>query len=187
MDRDLVVKAQHGDPGAFRTLALASHARLYKAAQGILRDPHLAEDATQQALLDIWRHIKRLRDPAKFEGWSYRLVVHACYAEGKRKATWVPESEIQPGHEPLAGDEFDTVIHRDQLERAFERLSLDHRAVVVLHHLLGLPLEQVAEALDIRIGTVKSRLHRAMQGLRAAVEADARTQRSQPAPQEVVR
>jgi RNA polymerase sigma-70 factor (ECF subfamily) len=187
MDRDLVVKAQIGDTGAFRALALASHARLYKVAQGILRDPHLAEDATQQAMLDIWRYIKRLRDPEKFDGWSYRLVVHACYAESKRKATWLPESEMQGRRQPLASDDYGTVIHRDQLERGFRGLSLEHRTVVVLHHLVGMPLQQVADTLDIRLGTVKSRLHRAMQELRAAIEADARTSEPRPAPQEVVR
>lgn len=187
MDKDLVIKAQRGDAAAFRAIAVASHPRLFKAAQGILRDPHLAEDATQQALLDIWRHIKRLRDPAKFEGWSYRLTVHACYAEAKRKAKWEPVSEMRPHREPVANDEYRTVVHRDQLERAFTLLSLDHRAVVVLHHLLGMQLDEVADALDLRVGTVKSRLHRAMQGLRAAIEADARIQETESVPQGVVR
>jgi len=67
MDQDLVVRAQHGDQRAFESLAVASHPRLYRLAQGILGNPHLAEDATQQACLDIWRDIRRLRDPAKFE------------------------------------------------------------------------------------------------------------------------
>ena len=67
-----------------------------------------------------------------------------------------------------------TVVDRDQLERGFRRLSIDHRAVVVLHHYLDLPLERVAESLDIPVGTARSRLHHAMRGLRAALDADAR-------------
>ncbi len=180
MDRDLVLRAQGGDAEAFRALALASHARLFRVAQGIVRDRHLAEDATQQALLDIWRYISRLRDPDRFEAWSYRIVVHACYAERTRRATTLTDADHVALADPAGRDEYSTVIHRDQLERAFRRLSLEHRAVVVLHHLLGMPLEQTAEVLGLRVGTVKSRLHRAMAGLRAAIEADAR--RPEPAP-----
>jgi RNA polymerase sigma-70 factor (ECF subfamily) len=174
MDLDLVAKAQKGDQRAFESLTRANHPRLYRAALGILRDPHLAEDATQQAHIDIWRQLPRLRDASKFEGWSYRLLVNACYDEAKRKPKWVSDSEMQPTHEPRAGDAFGAVIDRDVLERAFEHLSVDHRAVIVLRYLLDLPPEQVAEALDIPVGTVGSRLSRAMESLRAVLEADAR-------------
>ena len=68
-----------------------------------------------------------------------------------------------------------SVVDRDQLERGFRRLSLDHRTVVVLHHYLDLPLDQVAEIIGIPAGTVASRLHHAMRGLRAALDADARS------------
>jgi RNA polymerase sigma-70 factor (ECF subfamily) len=174
MDRDLVLRAQGGDADAFRELAMASHARLFKVAHGIVRDRHLAEDATQQALLRVWRYIRRLRDPDNFEAWSYRIVVHACYAERDRRIDTVAEAGRDSIHEPASRDDYQAIADRDQLERAFGRLSLEHRAVVVLHHLVGLPLEQVADTLEIRVGTVKSRLHRAMTSLRAAVEADDR-------------
>lgn len=84
MDEALVVRAQQGDHRAFESLTLAHYTRLYRVAKSILRDWHTAEDATQQAFLDIWRYIRRLRDPSRFNGWSYRLLVHACYAEAKR-------------------------------------------------------------------------------------------------------
>ena len=74
----------------------------------------------------------------------------------------------------MAADELNTVVNRDQLDRGFRRLSLDHRTVVVLHHYLDLPLDQVAEALGIPVGTVSSRLHYAMRALRSALDADAR-------------
>jgi RNA polymerase sigma-70 factor, ECF subfamily len=184
MDRDVVVGAQNGDRAAFEALTVAHHPRLYRVALGILRDPHLAEDATQQAFLDIWRRLDRLRDPGKFEGWSYRLLVHACYAEARRKPRWAPDVESKAGDEPFVSDAFGVVVDRDQLERGFERLSVDQRAVVVLHYLLDLTLEQVAEALGVRQGTVHSRLNRAMKALRAALEADARPR---SVPWEVVR
>ena len=78
MDEELVVLAQQGDPRAFESLTLAHYSRLYRLAKSILRDRHTAEDATQQAFLDIWRYIRRLRDPSRFNGWSYRLLVYDC-------------------------------------------------------------------------------------------------------------
>ena len=94
MDPDLVVQAQRGDVAAFESLMVANHHRLFRVAQGILRDPYLAEDATQQALVAIWRYLPRLRDAGKFDGWSYRLVVRACYAEAKHDPKWLPESAM---------------------------------------------------------------------------------------------
>jgi len=187
MDQDLVARAQKGDQRAFEKLTRANHPRLYRVALGILRDPHLAEDATQQAHVDIWRHIRRLRDPSKFEGWSYRLLVNACYDEAKRRPRWVSDSKMQPADEPRASDAFGVVIDRDVLERGFERLSVDHRAVIVLRHLLDLPPEQVAEALDVPVGTVGSRLSRAMESLRAVLESDARSAETATARQGTVR
>ena len=188
MDQDLVLRAQKGDRQAFETLALQSHDRLQRVAVGILRDPHLAEDAVQQALLGIWRDIRGLRDPARFDGWSYKLLVRICYAEAKRKPKWTSDENVPEAREPVAADDYDAIAHRDQLERAFARLSVDHRAVVVLHRLKGMPLDQVAEVLELPVGTVKSRLSRAMEGLRAALEADGRREPEpgQPVRQEVV-
>jgi DNA-directed RNA polymerase specialized sigma24 family protein len=140
MDTELVVQAQHGDEEAFASLAVAVGGRLHAVAHRILRDLDLAEDATQQALLSIWRDLPQLRD------------------ESDR---WTDDSSV-------------AVADRDQLERAFRRLSVEHRAVVVLHHYLDLPLPAVAEALGIPPGTARSRLHHAMRGLRAALDADAR-------------
>jgi RNA polymerase sigma factor (sigma-70 family) len=187
MERDLVVLAQNGDQQAFDTLTVANHARLYRVAHGILRDPHLAEDATQQAFLDIWRRLRRLHDPSKFEGWSYRLLVHACYAEAKRTPTWMPEGEMQAADEPRAGDAFGAVVDRDELERGFQHLSVEHRAVIVLRYLLDMTFEQIAETLDIPMGTVGSRLSRATESLRAAIEADTRPPTPAAVPQEVTR
>ncbi len=178
MDQDLVVRAQHGDQRAFESLTVAAHPRLYRLAQGILGNPTLAEDATQQACLDIWRDIRRLRDPAKFEGWSYRILVHCCQHEAKRRPKWLPEVAVPADREPRDAHAFDAVLDRDQLERGFGRLSVDQRAVIVLHYLLDMTLEEVARTLDIPLGTANSRLSRAMATMRAALEADARPVRS---------
>ena len=177
MDTDLVVRAQRGDKEAYAVLAAGIADRFLAVARRILRDIDLAEDATQQALLAIWQDLPQLRDPARFEAWSYRLLVRACYAEGRKERRWAPNIRLLPADEPMAADRLDSVVDRDQLERGFRRLSIDHRTVVVLHHYLDLPLDRVAEILGIPVGTAHSRLHYAMRGLRAALDADARPRR----------
>jgi RNA polymerase sigma-70 factor (ECF subfamily) len=174
MEHDLVVRAQRGDKGAYALLATQFADRFLAVARRILRDLDLAEDATQQALLSIWQDLPQLRDPARFEAWSYRVLVRACYAEGRRSRRWTPNLRLLPTDEAIAHDDLGSVVNRDELDRAFRRLSIDHRAVVVMHHYLDLPLDRVADVLGIPVGTAHSRLHHAMRGLRAAIDADAR-------------
>jgi RNA polymerase sigma factor (sigma-70 family) len=174
MDTDLVVRAQHGDTGAFALVATEIADRFLAVARRILRDLDLAEDATQQALLATWQDLPLLRDPARFEAWSYRILVRACYAEARRTRRWAPNLRLLPTDEASAADDLSSVVDREQLERGFRRLSIDHRAVVVLHHYLDMPLDRVADVLGIPVGTAHSRLHHAMRGLRAALDADAR-------------
>ena len=182
MDTDLVIRAQRGDKGAYADLAIEIADRFLAVARRILRDLDLAEDATQQALLSIWQDLPQLRDPARFDAWSYRLLVRACYAEGRKQRRWTPNLRILPADEPMGTDGFSGIVDRDQLETGFRRLSLDHRTVVVLHHYLDLPADRISELLDIPVGTVNSRLHYAMRGLRAALDADARPTRQEAAP-----
>jgi RNA polymerase sigma factor (sigma-70 family) len=182
MDADVVVRAQRGDKGAYALLAGDVADRFLAVARRILRDMDLAEDATQQALLAIWQDLPQLRDPARFEAWSYRLLVHACYTEGRKQRTWAPNLRLLPQDELDANDDLSSVVDRDQLERGFRRLSIDQRTVVVLHHYLDLPLDRVADILGIPAGTAHSRLHYAMRALRAALEADTR-----PVAREVAR
>jgi len=173
VDAELIGRAQHGDEEAFASLAVAVGGRLHAVAHRILRDTDLAEDATQQALLTIWRDLPQLRDRARFDAWSYRLLVRACYAEARRTRRWSPNLHVLPT-EPSDAESLTSVVDRDQLERGFRRLSIEHRVVVVLHHYLDMPLDGIAETLGVPVGTVRSRLHHAMRGLRAALEADAR-------------
>ena len=99
-----------------------------------------------------------------------------------RSRQWTPNLRLLPADEPTGPDALSSVVDRDQLERGFRRLSIEHRAVVVLHHYLDMPLETVADVLGVPIGTAKSRLLHAMRGLRAALDADAR-----PTAREVAR
>ena len=137
MDTDLVIRAQQGDRIAFEALATRHYARLQKAAIGILRDKHLAEDATQQALLNLWRDLRRLRDPLRFEGWSYRLLVRACYSEAKRRPAWLPEPSVGPIEEPVASDAFDVVIALNVIHHVLEPFAfLDRAAQLTSSHLV---------------------------------------------------
>jgi RNA polymerase sigma-70 factor (ECF subfamily) len=169
MDPQLVIQAQRGDEAAFAAITESVYVRLRSVAYRILRDPHLAEDATQQALLGIWRKLPRLRDPSRFDAWSYRFLVNACADEARLKRRALPVL-IAPS-EPVAADEVAAVDDREQLERGFGRLSMEHRVVIVLHHYLGMSVSDIADALDIPAGTVRSRLDRAMANLRLALRA----------------
>ena len=174
METDLVIRAQRGDKGAYALVAGAIADRFLAVARRILRDRDLAEDATQQALLAIWQDLPQLRDPGRFDPWSYRLLVRACYAEGRKERRWAPNLTLLPVDDSAADANLGAVIDRDQLERGFRRLPIDHRAVVVLYHYLDTPLDEIARILEIPVGTVHSRLHHAMRGMRAALDADSR-------------
>jgi RNA polymerase sigma-70 factor (ECF subfamily) len=181
MDTDLVAQAQQGDKDAFAVLVGARVDRYLAIANRILRDLSLAEEATQQTLLDLWRDLPQLRDPARFDAWSYRVLVRACYAEARQSRRWASNIRLLPADEQAAVDPTSDILNRDELERAFRRLSLDHRTVIVLHHYLELSHPEAAEILGVSAGTVASRLHYALRGLRAALEADTRAPRTEVA------
>jgi len=141
-------------------------------ATRILRDADLAEDALQGAFIAAWKSLPALRDPARFEAWLRRLLVHACYAEARRRRSWVSSIRVLPVDGPVGPDGLLSVVDRDALDRAFRRLTVEQRAVFVLHHHVGLPLTEIADAVGIPAGTARSRLHYATKALRAAIEAD---------------
>jgi RNA polymerase sigma-70 factor (ECF subfamily) len=175
MSRDLVRRAQAGDRDAYEALARGAAQRLSLVASRILRDSDAAEDAVQQTLVAIWRDLPSLRDPDRFEAWTYRMVVRACRNEGRRERRMRVEIVDISDDIRATGDHVGDLAVRDQLGRAFDALSRDHRTVVVLHHLVGLPVAEIAEILDIPYGTVGSRLHHAMRAMRASIEASERT------------
>jgi RNA polymerase sigma-70 factor, ECF subfamily len=173
--QELVERAATGDQDAFAALAQASSGRLYAVAYRILRDPYLAEDAVQQTLITIWNELPRLRDPERFEAWSYRVVVRASTAEARRgRAASTLRLLPDDADRSTAPDEYRAVADRDRLDRGFRKLNPDQRAVLVLHHYLGMTPVDMADVLGIPVGTVGSRLHYATRALRAAIEADER-------------
>ena len=178
MERSLVEQAMRGDDVAFDTLIGRHGDRLHSVARRILRDPYLAEDATQRALLDTWRYLPTLKDPDRFEAWTYRLLVNACQTEARRERRHRGNLRLLATDEPSVQDSATRIATQEQLDHAFRRLGVEHRTVVVLIHYIGLSAAETAEAMGTPIGTVRSRLHFALKHLRAAVEADARLERN---------
>jgi len=173
--RALVDRAKQGDGEAFDALARTVGDRCMAIACRILRDADRAEDAVQAALITAWRELRTLRDPDRFEPWLHRILTNECYAEARRRRRWSADIRILPVDRQEEDGALLSVHDRDVLERAFRRLTLEQRAVLVFHHYLGLTLTEVADHLDIPVGTAKSRLHHASTALRASLEADART------------
>ena len=173
--RELVLRAQGGDRDAFSELVARSIGRLTAVARMILRDEYAAQDAVQEACIEAWRSIRGLRDPDRFDAWMRRVLMRSCFMTIRRnKRVYSVETQLSPMDEPVtAGLERHLDTH-DQLERGLARLSPELRAVVVLVYYLDLPYVQAAEAMGVPIGTMKSRLNRATQVLRAEIEADDR-------------
>jgi RNA polymerase sigma-70 factor (ECF subfamily) len=170
---ELVRLARDGDRDAFDIIITAVIDHLYRIARLILRDFDSAEDAVQEALVRCWRDLPNLRDPDRFDAWLNRLLVHAVTDEARSRRRSVANVRIVR-IEPSQPDSAGVLANRDELARVFDRLSIDHRTIVVFHFYLGLTLDEAATTIGIPVGTAKSRLHYATDALRAALEADAR-------------
>ena len=174
MDRELVVAAQRGDQVAFMDLIRARIDRLFAIARRILRDVDRAEDALQDALVIAWRDLPDLRDPDRFDFWIQRVLTNMCIEHARRDRRRYAKLEVLHVDGHRASDELAGVVDRDVVDRAFRRLKPEERAVLVLRHFLGYEPADIAEALGVSGGTIRSRLHHAHRAMRAAIEADAR-------------
>jgi RNA polymerase sigma-70 factor (ECF subfamily) len=168
----LVERARQGDHDAFAALVDVHLARLDAAARLILRDRELARDAVQDTLIRAWRDLRGLRDPARFDAWLHRLMVNACLDQSRRRRRRPIEVEITPIDPPATSDMAGDFADRELLDAALRRLDPRHRAVVVLHYFLGMPLPEVAATLGVPVGTAKSRLHYSLAAMRASVLDD---------------
>jgi RNA polymerase sigma-70 factor (ECF subfamily) len=170
--RELVERAKRGDHDAFAALVDPALARLDAAARLILRDPELARDAVQEALIRAWRDLQGVRDPDRFEAWLRRLTVNSCLDLARRRRRRPIEVELTPIDSPAPSDLSGALADRELVDAALRRLDPGHRAVVAMYYLLGMPLQEVAASLGIPIGTAKSRLHYALGTMRLAVTAE---------------
>jgi RNA polymerase sigma-70 factor (ECF subfamily) len=173
--QDLVEQARHGDREAFDVLMHEVIDRLYAIARLVAQDTDIAEDAVQDALVRCWRDLPTLRDATRFEPWLRRLLLNSVAEQFRGRRRFEATVKILRV-EPSVGDAAADLADRDELQRAFRTLSIEHRTIVVLHHYLGLSVAEAATSLGIPSGTAKSRLHYAMDALRATLDSDARDQ-----------
>ena len=170
--RVLIERARRGDHDAFAQLVDPALARLDAAARLILRDPELARDAVQEALIRAWRDLPGLRDPERFDAWLHRLIVNASLDLARSRRRRPIEVTLIPTDAPHTNDHAGTLADRELVDAALRRLDPGHRAVVALHYLLGMPLPDVAASLGIPLGTAKSRLHSSRAALRRSVSPE---------------
>ena len=175
MQQALVDQAKRGDREAFDALARTVGDKCLAIAFRILRDLDGADDAVQSALIIAWRELRTLRDSSRFEPWLHRILTNECYAEARRRRRWSAQVRVLPTPSHSDSAEISAINDRDQIDRAFRRLTVEQRSVLVFHHYLGLPLPEVADRLGIPVGTAMSRLYHATRALRASFDADART------------
>jgi RNA polymerase sigma-70 factor, ECF subfamily len=168
----LVERARGGDREAFGVLAASRIDGMFATARVILRDADRAEDAVQEALVRCWRDLPSLRDTTRFDAWVRKLLIRTITDEFRRGHRHHARIRILHS-EPVAIDD-GRLEDRDQIERAFQRLSVEHRTILTLVHLQDLGLADAADALGIPHGTAKSRLHYATTAMRASIEADQR-------------
>ncbi len=171
LDADLAMRAGAGDADAFAALVEPRLERTLRTARAILGNEADARDATQDAFLSAWTNLSRLRDPQRFDAWLQRTLVNRC-KDVLRARKRSREIVLDP-QDWATGDQTDEALARASVLKAFDRLSVEHRHILVLHHLHDLPLTDVAAEMRIPVGTAKSRLYAARHALERALEAEA--------------
>lgn len=173
-DELLVLQCQDGDDAALKTLVSRWQPRLARFAWRLTSERDAARDIVQDSWLAIVRGIRRLDDPARFRSWAYRIVSNKCAdwirrRSAQRKAAKELQGDTVTDYEPrtVDGDSADDV---DRLRVALRQLPSQQRAILSLHYLDGIGVAEIARVLDVAVGTVKSRLHHARNGLRKSLE-----------------
>jgi RNA polymerase sigma-70 factor (ECF subfamily) len=177
---ELVARARNGDRHAFDRLVAARLPQTFRLARAIVGDTRDAEDATQEAFLNAWRNLRRLREPERFDAWFGRIVVNEARMTLRRRgrvmtvpvdAIDVHDDDRTAGRTLAALDpSIDAIPHGDALQRAIERLTVEQRTILALHHLEELPVADIAALLGVPVGTAKWRLHEARAALQRAME-----------------
>ena len=164
-----------GDHAAFESLVRPEFDRLYGLAGLLIGDRARAEDAVQDGLVRAWRDLPRLRDRGRFGPWLRKLVVNAARDEGRRIGRRRREMVLTSAHERGGpASDFDAVLDRDELAGAFQRLEEGERAAIALRYYGDLSTAEAASALGVGEVAYRSRLHRAVKALGAALAAEAR-------------
>jgi RNA polymerase sigma-70 factor (ECF subfamily) len=173
MDDDLIARAQHGDQQAFEGLVDRYADIAWRTAWVLLADRTRAEDALQEAWLDLWRNLGRYGPDRPFRPWLLRIVANRCRSQARRLTLPSVSLDAHPGvldnHSASVDDVAQTYLRREvdaELHAAFAALTPEQRQIVQLRFFADLELHEIAEVLSVPLGTVKSRLHRALATLR---------------------
>ena len=181
LDIELIDRYLGGDVDAFNELMDAHEDRVFAICYRMMQDRDAALDATQDTFLTVFRKADRYKAQAAFSTWLYRVAVNTCYdhlrRQKRKRAEPLPETHDPP--DLSAGDQFDAIDVRPDIEDALRRLPDEYRATVVLVDLQGMSLEQASDTLDVPTGTVKSRLFRARRQL-AEILGNLRTDSEHP-------
>jgi RNA polymerase sigma-70 factor (ECF subfamily) len=180
-DEELVRRFRDGDQSAFAELMERHERRVFNLAYRMLGRFEEAQEATQEAFLSCFRHLERFRGEAAFSTWLHRIAVNACYDLLRRRQPVTSlETEVL---DPLpAPDHSEDVATATDVQRALLEVPDEFRAVIVMHDVQDLPLQEIADALEIPVGTVKSRLHRGRAALGRALHVGGREPRGAGAP-----
>lgn len=170
LDEYLVVQCQLGDADAFQTLVERWQARFLRYAYHFTQDREAARDVAQEAWLAVIRGLASLRDPGRFRAWAFRIVANKARdwvrrKQVRRRAGERARPDEESVVEPRTG--FDTL---GRIRAAMDELGDDHRLVLAWFYFEEMSVRQIAEALSIPAGTVKSRLYYARKALREHVE-----------------
>ena len=172
-DEYLVLSAKAGDRRAFELLARRWQKRLTAHAWRLTGDPEAARDAAQAGWLEIVRGLNRLRDERAFPAWAYRIVSRCCarqIAGAKRRRRLGEALALVPSSQEPEGD---VRLGSGALRTAIRALPPDQRTAIALVHFEDMTIAEVAVALDVPAGTIKTRLMYARRKLRAALEGEA--------------
>ncbi len=173
MDRELLDRARAGDREAFELIVLAKGEPMFRTALAILGNEADARDATQEAFIASWRHMSSLRDIERFDAWLGRILINECRMSLRRRRrvreVAVDETSDQIDRHFVPGAP--TGDSSSDFDDAFSRLTVDQRAMLVLHHLHGYGVREIGAWLGVPSGTVKWRLNRARNALRRELQS----------------
>ena len=178
-ERALVERCRGGDEGAFQELVERYKDLVFALIARTIQDRSHAEDLAQEVFLRVHRGLPYFRGEARLSTWIYRIVANVCVQDQARAPRTVSlDAMNEPAHSaalPSSRDRrFGDLELRDRLEKAIARLPANYRLLVAAHYLQGIQYEDLAEALELPLGTVKTQLHRAKQQLRRLLETELR-------------
>lgn len=178
-ERELVERCRQGDDAAFRELVDQYKGLVFGLIARSIPNRGRAEEVAQDVFLKVHRGLPYFRGDSKLSTWIYRIVINALTQERPELATVsldeVADGEDRPRRQPAAADRaFGDLVMKDRLQKAIERLPIRYQVLVNGHYMKGMRYEELAAALDMPMGTVKTHLHRAKRHLRRLLETEYR-------------